>query len=386
VDVLVGANPRKQRRRNEMAVSVAAPITPSVLTWARQQAAVTVPELARTADVKPERVLQWEAGEAAPTVAKLRKIASMLKQPMALFFAPSPPATRIQTPPDFRDAGATIDRGLTREIMLAEARRDTFKLLAPELVAESRWPTWHRSSGMTPAEARTRLGVTRAAVKGARSISEALKLWITAVEDQGVLVFQMSGIGDGECSGFCMDDATTPIIVLNGKDAPQRRVFTLLHELGHLIDHSGGLCLLQEDNNRERACNQFAEGILMPDQAVRMVVDGLDGVAAVDAVERDFRVSRTSAAVALRRRGLVSRQVVDAEMRRSDEARKHATESDGFAPPARLKRRNLGDRYLGTVLDAMDAEAISVADATYYLGAKVGMIDKLERELAGSAS
>jgi hypothetical protein len=34
----------------------------------------------------------------------------------------------------------------------------------------------------------------------------------------------------------------------------------------------------------------------------------------------------------------------------------------------------------------MDAETISVTDATYYLGAKVGMIDKLERELVESTS
>lgn len=369
-----------------MAASVVAPITPFVLTWARQQAAVTVPELAKRADVKPERVLAWESGEAAPTVAKLRLIAGMLKQPMALFFAPSPPAVGVQVPPDFRSVGATTGRGLTQEIRLAEERRDTFKRLAPDLVAESAWPTWHTTTGMTPADARSRLGVTPTAVKATKNVNDALKLWIAAVEDQGVLVFQMSRIDNGECSGFSLDDETAPVIVLNGKEAPQRRIFTLLHELSHLIDHSGGLCLLQEDNDRERACNQFAENVLMPDRAVRAAVEGLGGVAAVDAVERNFRVSRIAAAVALRRHGLVSQQVVDAEVKRSDEAREQAVEHDGFVPPARLKRRNLGDRYLGTVLDAIDAETISVTDATYYLGAKVGMIDKLERELVGSAS
>jgi hypothetical protein len=47
-------------------------------------------------------------------------------------------------------------------------------------------------------------------------------------------------------------------------------------------------------------------------------------------------------------------------------------------------RRNLGDVYATAVLEAMDREMISVADATYYLVAKVPMLEKLERELAGS--
>jgi len=369
-----------------MAVSVLAPITPSVLTWARQQAVVTVEELAKRVAVEPERVVEWETGQASPSLAKLRGIADMLKQPMALFFAPSPPEDGIKVPPDFRNASTTTGRGLTREIRMAEERRDTFKQLAPELVRASVWPQWRAEADLTPAQVRSRLGVSVAEIKATKSFHEALRLWISAMEDQGILVFQMSGVDDGECSGFCLNDATTPVIVLNGKEAPQRRIFTLLHELGHLIDNSGGLCLLQEDIDRERACNRFAESVLLPAGEVRTAVEGLSGVASVHAVARDFRVSRVAAAVALHRQNLVSQQVVDDELMRSSEAREHASDSDGFAPPEKLKRRNLGDLYTATVLDAMDADTISVADATYYLGAKVGMINKLERELAGSTA
>lgn len=360
-----------------MAVSVVAPITPSVLTWARQQAAVTVPELAKKASVKPERVLDWEAGQGSPTLAKLRAIADILKQPMALFFTPAPPEGGVQVPPDFRSAGVTTGRGLTREIRVAEERRDTFKHLAPGLVAASAWPQWSAAAGLTPAQARARLKVTVTAVAAAKTAQEALRLWVTAVENQGILVFQMSRINDGECSGFCLEDETTPVIVLNGKEAPQRRIFTLLHELGHLVDHSGGLCLLREDIDRERACNRFAENVLLPDAEVRAAIKGQAGVAAVDTVARSFQVSRAAAAVALCRRGLVSQQVVGDEMKRSAEAKEQASAGKGFAPPEKLKRRNLGYVYLTTVLDALDAETISVADATYFLGAKVGLIDKL---------
>jgi Zn-dependent peptidase ImmA (M78 family) len=329
-------------------------------------------------------VVAWEAGEASPTVAKLRSIADLFKQPMALFFTPAPPVSSVRLPPDFRSVGAATGRGLAREIRLAEERRDTFKQLAPEAVSAAAWPRWSATGKLAPAEVRDRLRVSVAAVAAARTANESLRLWITAVENQGVLVFQMSRVGDGDCSGFAVDDPTTPVIVLNGKDAPQRRAFTLLHELGHLLGHSGGLCLLDEDDDRERTCNRFAESVLMPTDEVRRAIAEAQGREAVDVVEKRFHVSRLAAAVALRRHGLVAQSVVDYEKQRSDEARKQPPARSGFARPERLKRRNLGDVYLTAVLDAMDRDMISVTDATYFLGAKVEMIGKLERELAGN--
>jgi len=345
---------------------------------------VSISELAKRVDVSEDRVRAWEAGEAFPTVAKLRAISDMVKQPMALFFASAPPEHGLQVPPDFRATDAAPGRRLTRDIRLAEERRDIFKRLAPGLVAESPWPTWADAQSATPAEVRTRLGVTIEAVEKAKSHLEALRLWTSAIENQGILVFQMSRVKDDECSGFCVYDSTTPTIVLNGSEAPQRRIFTLLHELGHLVRHSSGLCGLDESVDEERACNRFAEGVLLPPREVSAAIGDVGGVDAVAIVARRFHVSRVAAAIALRRYGKVDQQVVDGELQLVEEARGHTTDHDGFVPPERLHRRNLGDVYLTTVLDAMDSDAISVADATYFLNAKVGMIDKLERELVGS--
>jgi len=367
-----------------MAASVVAPITPEVLSWARTQAAITVPELAKRVAVSEDRVRAWESGEESPSVAKLRVIADMVRQPMALFFAAAPPERGLQVPPDFRATDAAPGRRLTREVRLAEERRDIFKRLAPGLVAESLWPTWADAQSTIPAEVRIRLGVTIEAVAKAKSPLEALRLWTSAIENQGILVFQMSRVKDDECSGFCVYDSTTPAIVLNGSETPLRRLFTLLHELGHLVRHSSGLCGMDESVDEERTCNRFAEGVLLPPRDVRAAIGDVGGADAVTIVGRRFHVSRVAAAIALKRYGKVDQQVVDGELQRVEEAREHATDHDGFVPPERLHRRNLGDVYLTTVLDAMDSDAISVADATYFLNAKVGMIDRLERELIGS--
>ena len=47
-----------------------APVTPSVLAWARRSVGVSIEDAAKRASVTPERLASWETGEAEPTVAK----------------------------------------------------------------------------------------------------------------------------------------------------------------------------------------------------------------------------------------------------------------------------------------------------------------------------
>lgn len=68
-----------------------APVTPSVLKWARQSVGAPLTLAAQRAGVTTERVEAWEAGEAEPTVAKLRVLAKLYQRPLAVFFLPEPP-------------------------------------------------------------------------------------------------------------------------------------------------------------------------------------------------------------------------------------------------------------------------------------------------------
>ncbi|MBN2143771.1 MAG: ImmA/IrrE family metallo-endopeptidase [Candidatus Aureabacteria bacterium] len=64
---------------------------------------------------------------------------------------------------------------------------------------------------------------------------------------------------------------------LNSKDTAERKIFTLAHELGHVIFHQGGAkylvyqpCLSEED--LERSARYFASCFLMPEKTVRSTV------------------------------------------------------------------------------------------------------------------
>ena len=361
-----------------------APVTPSVLRWAREDAGLTEADLGVIAGVDADRVRHWESDEGRPTLGQLRRAADGLRRPVAFFLAPYPPARHTEQPPDFRSRRPGLSRGLRRELRAVAERRRSFGELAG---SEGRpaWRSWRDHPPESPEEARARLGLPLEAVARAPDAGAALRLWIDAVEAQGVLVFQMSGIDVEECRGFAQYDDAVPVIVLNGAYAPQARSFTLLHEFAHLLDHTGALCLADDDRDAEQRCNGFATAALMPAAPTRALVARVSEEDRVDVVVPEFRVSLVAAALRLRALDLAGQATVDATIRQTDRAAGQAAERSRTGGPAYhvLKRRNLGDRYVGAVFDALARDDITFADATYYLEASAATVERMESSLAG---
>jgi transcriptional regulator with XRE-family HTH domain len=243
-----------------------APVTAAVLRWAREDAGLSLRELGELGKVDEDRAREWEGGDSLPTLGQLRQVADGLRRPVAFFLTPVPPEQHTEQPPDFRARQGDVSRSLRRELRRVSERREAYKALAPEGHAHA-WRVWREAPPATPEAARERLGVSVDEIAGARDAAAALRLWLDAVEAQGVLVFQMSRVGVDECRGFAQDDEAVPAIVLNGADAPQARSFTLVHELAHLLQRSGALCLLDEDREVEQRCNRFAAAVLLPRRA-----------------------------------------------------------------------------------------------------------------------
>lgn len=75
--------------------------TPSLLTWARQSAGMSVEIAAQKAAVKPGKLIDWEKGLSKPTVPQLRKLAVVYRRPLAAFYLAEPPR-RFEVMHDFR--------------------------------------------------------------------------------------------------------------------------------------------------------------------------------------------------------------------------------------------------------------------------------------------
>ncbi len=100
------------------------------------------------------------------------------------------------------------------------------------------------------------------------SEDDALAGWIDAVESIGVSVFRIPMPID-EIRGMSRwDRGGPPAIALNSADTPAGRMFTLHHEVGHLIFSSGegALCDPHAAGTlaEERTANAFAAEVLVP--------------------------------------------------------------------------------------------------------------------------
>jgi Zn-dependent peptidase ImmA (M78 family) len=233
-----------------------------------------------------------------------------------------------------------------------------------------------------------------------RTEYQPLAGWIAALEARHVLVFQTGEVELAEMRGFSVTARELPALVLNAKDTPRGRVFTLMHEFCHLMLDRAGVCDpvrvgregRSPDESVEVFCNRLAGALLVPrnvlleDPRVQAVHDTsrwedelLGGLAS------DFGVSRE---VILRRLLILGKTTTEFyELKRAEylaqyaERATRAPENGGFAPLFRLALRDSGRRYTGLVLEALERERITHADVSDYLGVRLKHLDDIARAL-----
>ncbi len=213
---------------------------------------------------------------------------------------------------------------------------------------------------------------------------EAANGWREAIQGAGIFVFKRS-FKQREISGFSLDDPTFPIIVVNNSTAFTRQIFTMLHELAHLlyginsVTASDAAHFIGLDKPVEVACNRFAAEILLPSTAVewKVVAEG-DLERHVSDVADKFNVSRE---VVLRR--LLDRQLVtQARYDRLRQKWNKAAEEDAFNSGGgnyyATRAAYLGRPFLDLAFSQYRAGNVTLAELSEHLDMKARNVLKLE--------
>ena len=107
-----------------------------------------------------------------------------------------------------------------------------------------------------------------------KSTEQALEAWRNAFAEVGIFVFK-DAFHVKDYFGFCLYDEEFPIIYVNNSCPKSRQIFTLFHELGHLIFHTSGVDVVDDsyikhlpddDQKIEVICNGLAARVLVPDE------------------------------------------------------------------------------------------------------------------------
>lgn len=382
-----------------MGSKVYALVKPELLVWARTSAHLEPSDAAKRMKVSETKLLMWEDGAERPTLPQLRKLARVYKRPLAVFYLPAPPnELGFDAMRDFRrlewSATASFSHDLAIEIRQARERQAIAKELLPVLGEENaRLPAIDATTDADEIgdTLRSGLGVTIEQQQGWANKYDALNAWISAVERLGVLVFQTSDVDLDEMRGFSMPDTIVPVIVLNAKDDPKPRSFTLVHELVHLLLNHPSLCDVVEGADRSKPqqdeevfCNAVAAATLVPHDHFADQLRGLGyGEPDDDFVGSLASVYKVSCEVILRRLltvGKISQASYEDRRRKHYERGIGGPRKPGFANYYRLVLRDNGPQFVGMVLTAYHQEALSSSEVFNCLGVKLNRLPRVENE------
>lgn len=268
----------------------AALISPGVLRWARERAHLDHERLAKSAHVKPDKVVLWEEGKERPTITQAQSLAKALHIPFGFLFLPHPPEEKLPIP-DLRTVGNHVPDEFSVDIhdLLSDVlhKQDWYRDYLLEQGASPLLFIGSFGNDVDPAAIAADLAATLNLTindrEDTKDWEKFLRLLTDRAEAAGVWVMRSGIVGNNthrtldvqEFRGFAICDDIAPIVFINGRDAKAAQIFTLVHELAHLwIGQSGisNLSLTQPSNtvhvNTEKICNAVAAEVLVPQRTL----------------------------------------------------------------------------------------------------------------------
>ncbi len=371
------------------------PINKDVLIWARTSIGLSTDEVADKFKKTSRDIEEWEDGTTSPTYSQLERLAhEIYKRPLAVFFFPTVPTE--ETPKtDFRTLPDTIIEKLPPEILKLYRRAKLFQLYLEELyegsnpVQKSLIDSFvmNERSGIESItkDIRKELGITIDEQARWNSAETAFKKWREVLESHGVFVFKDAFKND-TYSGFCLYDSKYPIIFVNNSMPDSRQVFTLFHELCHLLYRSGGIDFRSNEImhtfngyylNIEVSCNKFSNEFLVP-QEVFDSFQPLISETHFQHLADYFSVSREVIMRNYLDRGLIDENYYKQMATKwIEKAKEHKDESTG-GNYFYNQKAYLGDKYINLVYRKYYQNQIAIDNVAEYLNIKAKNLPAFE--------
>lgn len=361
-----------------------------VFRWARESAGLSPQDVAVKMKRSVDDIISWETGRTAPTYPQLEKLAyDVFKRPIALFFFDAPPEESsaqdsFRTLPEFllkdlsADTRYAIRQGQAYQASLRELHFGENPSEAPVFRAVK------ANLAGDPVElaktTRTLLGISLTEQFKWTAIDEAFRSWRYALELAGVYVFKRS-FKQREVVGFCLLDHDFPVILVNNYHAQARQIFTMLHELAHVLLGVNTVTLEGIDDSPEsgeayraveRYCDRFTSALLVPNE--QLLKDLRENGPVLDQIPHLAQRYSVSREVIARRfldlQWITKADYLELSKSYNREFQESKTSKSKTKGPSyyRTQASYLGDPFLNTVFSAYHQGRVTLDQVALHLG------------------
>lgn len=368
-----------------------------VLVWARESLALNRAQTYESTGISPKRLAQLETGEKQPSLEELKVFSKTYKRTIATLLLNKPPKEK-PLPPDRRTIDSKELGNFHEKTIMAVRKARALAQSFVELREEMGIPfpkfnlsaSIHDNPQEVAGEIRRILHLTE--INEIDNMRIALEAYIEKIETLGVAVFQLS-LTQNNVRGFAIVDDIIPIIgIKRGGEPPHSKIFTLFHELGHIILNSGAISDISFNPKweLEKWCNAFAAEVLVPkSQFLKMKIikeyqeQGEKIWAKKDLLElaNNFHVGPLAILRSLLDCGLTTKAFYEEKHDKWNKPQFGRAKNPEGRNLAKEAVQEKGRTYVGLAFKAYDQNRINLKDLSDFLGIKLSYIPKTRQLL-----
>lgn len=257
-----------------------------MLKWARERTPIKLEEIPmRMKEFSSEQIENWENGTEYPSINQAKKLCNLYDIPFAALYLSKLPDADNTTYIDRRTYKDNLDGEISYELWKEINRLKSCRECAIELLNLDEYKNVFKninlkfSTNDISTKIRELFNIETPFKNKTAYSNNAFNYFRNKIESRGVMVLQIENISIKEIRGISLNYEILPIIAVNKNDSDRAKVFTLFHEIAHLVRRTSNLCLIdfnEREDEEEKICNSLAANILIPEIALDSIINGKD--------------------------------------------------------------------------------------------------------------
>jgi len=363
-------------------------IEPLVLKMLRETSGYSIEDVAKKLEIGVEKIENVEEGKSSFNLKQIKILANFYQRPLVAFFEDSAP--KLPVIPDHR---INRNKKITPQVFLAERRAYYLSKKIAELSnKKSEIPSFPENIKANELAQTFKESLKLSNLKFKKT-EELLEYYKELLEEKLLISIIEYPFKADDVRAFCIYSDIS-IITLNEQDRPEIKLFSLFHEVCHLLRKTSGICSIfiegKGQQKIEYYCNDFSAEFLVPASNLKRDV-GSSRYFNISKLSKNYNISKQVIMLRLLNLGYVGlddynkfkekfikeESVKNEKIKeRREKAKKLGKKLGGKRDWDKVYLNRVGKLTVKEVRNAYRKEAISFSEVTDILDVKSKYIEK----------